>query len=481
MLYVFPVAYAILTVFLAGSLFHEIKPLSIKNEPAGIRFPVYFMTGSIILSLYMFALFLLGIKYSVISVSLPFMAYLIWRLSKNSSAIPDSFNNARNYSLRLLSEAGKKENLLFTVIFSLFAVVLLVIYLENTIMPIYIGDAYIHWFYKAKAIAMTRTIPMDILTSNILYYSALDYPLLVSLNVAWLSICAGQWIDTITKIFFTVSYLSSAVFLYFSLKKLFNIKEIFALIAAFITFTVPHMMGDITTGYVDVNVGLFVLFSVIFMYKWFTNVDDVPSLLLSSVFAGAAAWTKNDGIAHLLALTFTVFVYLAHSMFRKKLPTATAIKRFAAFIIVSGFVYLPFKLLTLSLKVENHMIITFNQLLQLPFNAGRIPFILKYFAYEFFLDSYLWLYFWIFLAVLVFINRKKIANSELRFVLAYLLASVVLFFCVYMVTALGETTGALVNNLELSLDRVMLGFTPSAGFLLFASSLKDDRAFTDKP
>jgi len=481
MLQVFQIAYAMSIIFLAGCLFHEINIISMKNEPAGIRFPVYFMTGSIILSLYMFALFLLKIEYSIISVSSPFIVYLIWRLLNNGRMIPDGINNTWNYLLGLISAAGKKENFLYTIIFSLFTLVILVVHFENTIMPIYIGDAYIHWFYKAKAIAMTRTVPMEMLTSNILYYSALDYPLLVSLNVAWLSICLGQWIDTITKIFFTLSYLSAAIFFYFSMKKLFNINGTFALIATFITFSIPHMMGDITTGYVDVNVGLFVLFSVIFMYKWFANIDDIPSLLLSSIFAGAAAWTKNDGIAHLLALTFTVFIYLAHSMIGNKLSISTALKRLATFIVVSGLIYLPFKLLVLSLKVENHMIVTFNQLLQLPFNIGRIPFILKYFAYEFFLDNYLWLYFWIFLAILTFINRKKIANSELKFVLVYLLASIALFFCVYLVTALGTTTEALVNNLELSLDRVMLGFTPAAGFLLFASSLKDSRTFAKKP
>jgi len=466
---------ALVTV-LAGHLLFRNRLLDINNEPFGVKLPLYYMGGSVIISLYMYLLFLIKVNYSFISISLPFIAYGLYLLLSRRDRSPSISTKAQRYLSGLVDEARKKENRLFIIILSVLSLTALVVFLENLFMPIYIGDAYIHWYFKAKAIFIARTIPMDILTDNTLYYSALDYPLLTSLNIAWISICLGRWSDSLTKIFFSLQYISAAFFMFQVLKSRAKFSSVDALIATFITFTIPHLIGDITTGYVDVSVGLFGFFACIMLWQHLSSGNNTPALPISAIFAGAAAWTKNDGIAIFLALFGTLLLFsLLRAMSDKKyLPTA--IKDGCSFLAISLFIFLPFKMLIFSLGIENHMILSAGQLTSLLTGLWRVPIIIRFFIYEFFLDSYHWLYLWIFWVVLLFIERKKLLSSSAKYPFTFVCLCIILYFCVYMVTALGMTPATLVNNLELSLDRVILGFAPSASFVLFLAVLGKNKA-----
>ncbi len=457
---------SLLVILSAGRLLFEIKYISIRDQHPGIKLPVYFMAGSAVISAYMFALFLAHVNYSVLSIGSPFFLYLIYYFCARYGTFAAHARAAAAYFSGLANEAKLRENRLFILICAFFALVIAVITVENLIMPVYLGDAYIHWFFKAKALFSARTIPLNILTDNIYYYSALDYPLLISSNIAWMSLCIGKWIDTYTKTLFTLQYVAAATFFYFSLKQIFKLDKVSYMAITFIVFTVPHVIGDITTGYVDVSMGFYVLFAMTFFYRWLENKSSVNFLCISALFIGAAANTKNDGILLLLAMALTFTAAIVMSIAAKKLALDKAVMLFFIFAVIAAVVFLPFKMWVVSHKIENHMIVSASQLLNISDSLRRIPIIFKFYLYELFLDTYQWMYFWIFSAVLIILNWKTMSRSNAGYLFMFVILSIVGYFCVYMVTALGNTPARLMDNLELSFDRVLLGIAPTAGLLL---------------
>jgi hypothetical protein len=92
-----------------------------------------------------------------------------------------------------------------------------------------------------------------------------------------------------------------------------------------------------------------------------------------------------------------------------------------------------------------------------------------YFCYELFLDTYLWLYFWIFLILFAFLNRKKIFAGNLLYVFLFVVFSLAFVFDTFLVANVNATPAWLVSIIKLNLDRSLLIIPPSAGFLMFAS------------
>jgi hypothetical protein len=463
--------FSFIVVLAAGRLLFEVPFLRLKDEHPGIKIPLYFLSGAIIISLYMFVLFLLKVKYSIISISAPFLIYSVYYLLMNFKFVPDQTDAFVSHHKKLISETGKSENVFFISALIMLTLLLVTVFLENLATPIYIGDVYCMWFFKPKAIFMARTIPMDLFTNINYWYTSYFYPLLTSLNIAWVTICSGQWSDAAPKTFYSLSYLAAIVFFYYSLKKAVGSK--IAMIGTFITFSMPHIVGDITTGYVDLIVAFFGGIGSILMFEWMNDKSKSRYFYLASLFIGAAAWAHNEGLIILGAMTVTLLVYFAAQFLEKRANVLEIIGKMAAFFLLYLAVNLPFKLFTASLHMKDPMasawIVSSGQLLNIVPNLWRMPIIAGYLLYELFLDTYLWLYFWIFLIILLFLNRNNVMKSNLKYLLLFVILSFAMIFEVFLVSNVNATHGWLVGIINLNLDRAILVIPLSAGFLMFSS------------
>jgi 4-amino-4-deoxy-L-arabinose transferase-like glycosyltransferase len=260
------------------------------------------------------------------------------------------------------------------------------------------------------------------------------------------------------------------VFLYFSLKK--YIDENLALYGAFIASVVPCFVRESVNGYVDIIVAILTMVSAILLFNWFTRTRKTGYLLLSAIFIGGAAWTKNDGIALFAAMSLALLAYLLSNLNKKELGLATASSRLFAFIAAGGIVFLPFRIFVGALGIRNHMISGSDQILSFTSNLWRVPYIFNQFLYEFFLNTSIWLYFWIFFFLMIFVGRKRIFNSDAKYILLFMLLYSAFLFYVYMVTALGSSVEGLKGNLE-ELERLLLHIAPTAVFVIMLSFNKE--------
>jgi len=450
--------YSLLIIFIAGKLLLDTNFFDISDEPPWVRMPLYFFAGTTVISLYMFLLSLIKIPFNVPAISLPFLIYAIYLIFRN-----------KNWQLdprRFISDIKNYRFSWPDILIGMLAIICASMLINSIIVPVFAKDAYSIWFFKAKIFFTERTVPFNILTSDTFEFSHSDYPFLISLNLAWISLCLGQWKDTILRIFFTAQYALFIPFFYFWIRKYISRRN--AAIASFVLFSNSHLLEYGSNGYSDLILGIFVAVSIIFLMKWFDSREK-RHLYLSSFFIGSSMFIKNDGTSLFLAASLILAAYLIDSYKNKRISLNDAVFDLCSFLGISLAIFMPFKTAILLQAIPNHMIKNINIFATIADNLYRIPIIAGYFLYELYLDTYSWQYFWIFLTILLIIGRKRIFGSNTRYIPYFFFISLSFYFIVYMLTVL-----PLAYHLEYSFHRLLIGLAPAAAFLAFSSGLMEE-------
>jgi hypothetical protein len=441
--------FAFIIIFLAGGLLLNSKLFGAAREPAEIKMPLYFFAGTGVISFYMFALSLLNIRFSVLLISLPFILYFLANIRLISSFKLPSFKRPDiRLSIALIS-------------FAVLALVCAAMLFDGLVSPIFSKDAFAMWFMKAKMIFLERRIPFEILKQPFYAYSSPEYPQLVPLNLAWISICLSQWNDILLRMFFIVQYILFIPFLYESLKR-YTSRNMAAL-GCLLLLANNHVLGYAANGYVDLMLGMFTAVSAVYLIRWMEE-QDRSHLLMSAFFIGCAAFTKDDGIALFAAMSVSLALFLALS--RRKIGTGAALSGFFMFIAAAGIVFVPYQAVSSAYHISSHMIKDANIIAATAANIGRAPHIAGHFLYQLYLNTYSWQYFWIFITIFLIAGRRKISGTNMKYIFIFLMISLALYFEVYMLTA--------ANNLTSSFHRLLIGLAPTAVFLAFSAAPRDD-------
>ena len=445
----FKLLFAFATIFFAGRLFLKIPFLKIDREPLGVRFPLYFFAGTAMIGLYMLFLSLLHFKYSVALIAFPFIVF----------SLPDLrlVMHIKPLDLKL----PKFSLSIKTISFVLLAIICVAMLIDGFVSPLFSIDAYTMWFFKAKMIFMARRIPYEIFKMPVYSYTSPEYPLLGPLNLAWISFCLGEWNDILLRIFFMLQYILFIPFFYSSLKRKTN--RNMAALGCLLLLANKHILVYAANGYQDLMVGMFAGISAVFFTRWM-EVKDNRQLSLSAFFIGCAAFTKNEGIALFLALAITLCFFFFSN--RKRVELRSFFAGFFAFIATAAAVFCPDKLTSLAYHMSSHMIKNANIISTTMANIGRFPRISAYFFYQLYLNTFEWMYFWIFITIFLIAGWDKIRKANLKYLLVFLMISLAFYFEVYMLTV--------VNNLETSLDRLLIGLAPAFVFLSFSAAPKDE-------
>jgi len=450
--------YSLFIIFMAGKLLLDAKFFDVSDEHPWVRMPLYFFAGTTVISLYMFLLSLINIPFNIWIISLPFLIYAVFLIFSNKIRLID---------LRYLMPDIKAykfswPDILLGMLFIICASMLI----NSLIVPVFAKDAFSIWFFKAKIFFTERTVPFNILTNDIFEFSHSDYPFLISLNLAWISICLCQWKDTVLRIFFTLQYALFVPLFYFWIRKYISRRN--ASIASFVLFSNSHLLEYGSNGYADFILGIFAAISIIFLVKWLDSREK-RHLYLSSFFIGSSVFIKNDGTSLFLAVVILLAAYLIDSYKNKRISLNDAVFDLCSFLGIGLVIFMPFKIAIFLQAIPNHMIKNVNIFATMAENLNRIPVIAGYFLYELYLDTYIWQYFWIFLTILLIIGRKRIFGSNIRFILYFFFISLSFYFIVYMLTVL-----PLAYHLESSFHRLLIGLAPAAAFLAFSSGLMEE-------
>jgi hypothetical protein len=440
-------SFAIIIIILAGRIIYHNKFIDL-DAPLMSRLAQYFAAGTVVISLFMLFLSAIGIRFSIVSISVPFVLYLI-------------FITARYKHIKIHIQPFNL-NWIFLVALTIIVLNIISVTINSFLLPVFRADAIGGWVFKAKVFYEDKAVFLSVFR-NLVFNNTADYPLLVPLNLTWIAVCLQSWQDTTIRLFFILQYIAGIIFFYYSLKE--TTEPFKAILATLVVFSIPALMTNAETAYVDCSLAFYVLFSTVYLFKWLQN-NRTDFLLLSAFFIGAAAWTKNDGIGLFIAMLFTTIIYYIPHLVNKKETPFTFFKPLLLFILVSLCIFMPYKILVKINNINSHMSI--GQSFKLS-NINRLPILFGQFLYEMLINTPGWLYFWIFFLIILYLCRGSLYRSSLKYIFLFILISIFIYFAVYLCV---NQTVFLYS--AYTVDRLLLGLAPSAGFLMFTVAFREN-------
>jgi hypothetical protein len=340
------------------------------------------------------------------------------------------------------------------ILVSIVVVVCVYVFFQALIKPLTEWDSWAIYGFKSKVFYLHNILPVEFLKNTVIAYAHPDYPVLIPLAETWIYLCLGSWNDQLVKIIFPVYFICLLVFFYYSLR-CFTGRSI-ALVFTVLLASIPQMVRFGSNGYADLPFMFYCFVSAALLYRAYCSRLDNRLLLVSAIFAGLAAHTKNEGIA--LGL-FNVLAFFSAIAIRGKLNkhNLILIVKYAFIVFAITAPWLWFKsCLGLGNDVLNYHNLNLTNILN---NLYRIPVIFNAIVKDMLLIRY-WGIFWLFAPAVIMYKVKRV------FTLPWLLLSVPLMLyagtciIIYIITP---------HNIEwhlmTSLDRLLLHTVPQALFL----------------
>lgn len=378
-------------------------------ESIGLSFPL----GIGLISIEMFILGLLGIKFKINSILIPWIAFIIYNVIFSRA----QFKRKINFKIKPFSNFEK-------VIFSFISFEVIYTFFRALIKPIEAYDSVAIYALKSKILYLAGTLPRDFFDkiANNFHGAHPDYPMLVPLSEAWFYVFTNNFNDFAVKFIFPTYFLSFAVIFYFTLKKISG-NRFTALLFTFILISIKQFNDYATIGVADLILAINFSLSLLYLYLWMSNNKRIY-IAVSLLYALLSIWTKNEGLllTAINTVVLSMFFIRDKSKEMKKIPILIFIYFLVIFSVVCGWSYYKG---SLGLVNENFncSMLSFNAFIS---NTNKLLPIIYEFQKQIF-GFKKWNILWILICFL-FVAKLKYALSGRRL---YFSLTMLLFFIGY--------------------------------------------------
>lgn len=396
-----------------------------------------------LLTLEMAVLSLLGIKFSMVSlticIALPVtVALLIKRRPEGSRA-----------RVKILPLSNLEKFFMLGISFEV-----LYAFFRTLIMPMESYDAIAIYALKSKIFYLAQSIPHDFFNSFGNIVPHVEYPLLIPLAETAFYVFSGSVNDLLVKIIFPLYYLSLVIVFYSVSRRFLNRRQ--ALLFTFLLATIPQITDFATNGYADLPFAFYCSTSVFYLYLWMRQKKD-SFLVLSFILSALAVWTKSEGLMFASINAVVAAVYMARER--------TIYAKGCAYIILTVAMTASyiFILRSLGLAVNSDFVSSQSSLpARLMTGIKRIPDILYEYQIQFF-GPKKWNIIWIVFIAGCILGAKKVFLKELMPLAVFILLVFSGYSLVYMLSSAPQGFGW---HLSTSGSRLFIHFVPIAVFFL---------------
>jgi len=276
--------------------------------------------GAFALTLWMRALSLSGIHFSVASIGIPLAAAAIALVAFDLRRRPrlqwaDAMRGAWN-ELRGAELKGWRRALWLAIAVWL-VVRALVLLLEVVTMPLYPWDAWIQWATKARVwFEIGRIVPFE--RSDAWFNAggaawldaAPNYPATVPLWQVWTNLTLGRWDDSLMNVPWWFLAVALVFVVYATLRRA-DYGALGALVGAWLVSSLPLANVHVAlAGYADLPMAAYYALAAIAVWNW-TRERTLANAVVAGVLAAACVTVKTPGIVWALtlvpAVVLTVF------------------------------------------------------------------------------------------------------------------------------------------------------------------------------
>lgn len=355
----------------------------------------------------------------------------------------------------------KQQKFIYTPLAILFLSVILweiiYVFLGAFSLPFTAWDAWGNWGFKAKIFFIEKGVPFELFTQLpwIKYPPAHpDYPLLVPFVESYIYFFLGQVHEPLIKLFCSFYYIGIIALFYYHLKKQFI--NSFALWNCFCLATIPNLVNIASTGYIEIPLTFYISCSILYIWRFLKEKDN-SALLLGSLFAALAMWTKNEGVSFYVALFLSCI--LISLLFDLNIN-----KKIFLFIVlfIPLLIFFPWILLRFILGIKT---VYFGSSFDGFFNLAkqRLPLILDIWLRNG-LDIQKWNIFWIgFVVSLIWFFIRSGEKLSIFFILI-IAFQLIFYFIIYIIWP--ETIEYVRWQILNSVDRLPVHLIPIALFFI---------------
>jgi len=419
----------LIVIWLCGSsvltlIFRRLSPL-FSIEHTALAYPI----GLGLISIEMFLCSLMGIKFQLLVITLPWV--VVW--------IAAFFQHMQNTPM------PKQETLTVVERCFILGIAIQIVYVFFTALlePIMAFDAVMNHAIKAKIFFLEGGVPVDFVERFREFLFAVQYPLLLPLAETFFYLFFGGVEDGLVKIIFPLFYVSMLVIFYCGLIRCVTRKK--ALLFTFLLATVPQFAEYATNGYAEFLISFYFTASALYLLQW--GRDQRKGLLLISfILISLALWTKVEGLI-LFAVNGIVMLTL---IFSQKNNKKSGWMYILGLIIGAVGYLLAINMLNINLHDNSTQFVVRDFLGEVFSRIGRLPTILDQYQMQIF-GPKKWNLIWVVVAILFFVNIKRVFNKHLLPVTVLVLSLTLGYMMIYFLTI-----DAYEWVLEKSLSRLMI-------------------------
>ena len=302
------------------------------------------------------------------------------------------------------------------------------IFFRTMMIAIDVWDSWAVWGFKAKVYFVDRMIPFDKFSLLKTVWGNWDYPHHVPLMETWVFLCLGYWNDWWARAIFPFFHVGLAVCLYYFFQRYSS--RVISLSGAFFVLTIPHLSA-MTMGTITEPVILFYyILGFTFLLRWHETRRDM-FFLLSAIFAGLAAWTKNEGVVYAI-FNLMLILFMTNKMAFSK-------RSFYAgyYLGIIGIIIGPWWILKFNLGLKNILVNAggvSRGFLENIFALGPVFKALMAVPFKFEFYNIAWIMFFLFLIF----NWKCRPRAFYRFFLFSILSHILLALGVYVLAPIEQ-------------------------------------------
>lgn len=379
-----------------------------------------------LLPVQMFIYSRLNINWNIYPLIIPWLIFCLLVFSVKYKSISFKFN------LNLKLKSYDKLLLFLILILSIF------VFFEAMVRPVLAWDGWASWFFKGKIFYLDGFVD-----PNVLKDMKADYPLNISLVVAFIYTILGNINDKLSLIIYPLFYLTLSTVFFFSIKRIVGISK--ALLFTFLLMSIQNIIrhaGRYEAGQADIILGYYFFTSSILLIKYI-ETKNVKILVLLSLFLGIVSQIKNEGIP----FSIIIGVLILYQILKYKLYKHTLLSLFWVLPIIDWQLFKHVNHFPRNLFLNNGSI-----------HLGRIvPNLIEFLKEAINIQNWslLWIIFYLgFFFVLLGFNKNKI-----RLLYMIILAQLFIYFFMYLLMPLDP----LIYYKNVT-DRLYLHLAPLAVF-----------------
>lgn len=371
----------------------------IKDKSLAVKLSVGYALGVGFAAFELFIYSRLGIRWSLPSIYLPFLAFLFSALILKRKELKQDF------SFKIALDLVEK------IFFSLSVLLLMFTAFESVLRPLLAWDGFAIWLVKSKMFFI------DGFVNPVAYFVLKDsYPYVISLSGTFIYEVLGRVDDTSVLLLFYGFYLFLFLIFFSALKEVVGTKK--SLFFSFLLISTQNIIrhgGRFEAGYADLALGFYIFVSC-YLLQLYLKHRKLNSLIILQLVLGITSLIKVEG----LVFSLIVNAIMLYELLIKQRKIKES--------ILSLLWVLP-ALDWQIFKIQNH--INFTLYANPHLNFYRTPAILTEMSREL-INIQNWNLLWIvFFTSLIYMSLRKQFKSIL---LLLIIAQVVIYFLVFIIS-----------------------------------------------